>query len=197
MSMQLKQDFKADESVFLFIVKSVFTSAVFYVYWIIRLLEISQSKYNIDEKSIKTPYYLTWIYACLSYFCVAVFSYMAIMALADGEFRLANNISSFTGIISLVSFIILIVTALQIRKIVELIFAHEGIKKDINIILTVIFQCVYIYYVLNKSSIEQNIPSQTPATDITDKLEKLSALLEKGVLSKEEFENEKKKLLEA
>lgn len=171
-ALDLRKEFKTEQSTFIFILLSIVTYGAYSFYWVLRSLEIFQKNYEINQAIIKNLVILEII----------------IIALI--------GISPFTlGLTLFIAIGIAIFMAFKYRDILNTLFKQKQINITPNIAWLILFGEFYMYYCLRNAEMSSSIETPKKGLSVAEQLEKLKNLKESGVLSDEEFNTEKHKLL--
>jgi hypothetical protein len=188
----LTEYFNATKATIIFILLHIGTLGFYYYYW----LYTTAKKLNINNTTrliliaLSITAWNEMFMSILRYFSVN----------AGNDFYIVLGIFTIFGyIIRIGVFIIGIVFSLQIEKALRTYIEQSGKQPQFATWASVIFQGFYLYYALrinDESSVPQKIEqNQTPTASLTSELEKLNKLKNDGILTQEEFDAQKNKLL--
>ncbi len=187
-----------------FVLLSWITYYFYYMYWFLQLIRKINKKH---ENAISEKFFFIWL-------IIIVLSVLALIPALSLMITMANSMSEVTLYLNMqltVSTIVTIVGAggliyltLKARNSLEVCFAEAGTPIKIATWLCVVFNFIYLYYVVhNQEAVyakQSNRPQPvTPPINkkpsLAEELQKLQELKEKGILSEEEFTEQKKKML--
>lgn len=105
----------------------------------------------------------------------------------QSDVNTAINWVSLSGLLNLAAGISLIILAFKMKAALE-----EKMQRPLNGFLTFFFNIFYINHVIDNFD---KVPATVKAAVNTDDLEKYAELLQKGILSQDEFDAKKKEIL--
>lgn len=181
-----------------FVLVSIATFSFYFYAWMYNLIFEANKKQQV--KAV-TPV-IALVAAGVSYWSVWMSAMVLQFIIVEPDF--ASFLSTLSGLCSLVHLIILIYVSVKIRPVIQSILQKNNLYVPLNIVLTVIFPIVYQYYCLKnaegrfakKMGQAQNYhTAQANGKSKAEQLAELAKLKESGVLTEDEFEAEKKKIL--
>ena len=183
----------------LYIIFTVITLTIYPLFWVFSrkkiLNQLTESKIN---ESLPAFFVITSI---LSAFLQGYGETQL-----DGESAIA-----LSGLFQLISFVLMVVIAFQMKKVLEEFSVNNEMKISYNGFLTFLLSFMYINYKLNENidyiaqnSIVDKEETTTSDKEITsektpespeEKLQKLADMKEKGLISEEDYNNKKEEIL--
>ena len=128
-----------------------------------------------------------------------------------GETQLDQSAITVSGLLQLISVVLMVVIAFQMKKVLEEFSVNNEMKISYNGFLTFLLSFIYINYKLNENidyiaqnSIVDKEETTTSDKEITsektpespeDRLQKLAEMKEKGLINEDEFNSKKEVIL--
>ncbi len=162
----LREEFKAGQSFWHFLGMGVITGGFYFVYWLIRSLEVISKKYPSIEAAQKNKLQKTstllWVLAALFFLAIPVNQELMYSSIIDREF-ISSGIYLMLSYVFLIAYIIVYYMAIfNFRNFFALVLKERKQEYDIQTLWLVVFSVGYLYYAL-----EQAVPAQNSSTSST------------------------------
>lgn len=193
-----EREFGTNQTTMKFFLTILATCNFYYFAWIFNLVK----EVNEKQTRIKINEILPFVIAGLSFWGVYLQSFFIFFIFNK------STLETFTILInlgSLTCFGLIIYLSFKTRAAIHIILLQQNLYVPLNIFFTIIFPLIYQYYCLRNAeerfakNSNQYVNTQSTSSTVkskTEQLEELAKLKETGVLSEEEFQAEKKKILE-
>jgi len=182
----------------LYIIFTVITLTIYPLFWVFSrkkiLNQLTESKIN---ESLPSFFVIT--------------SILSAFLQGYGETQLDQSAITVGGLLQLISVVLMVVIAFQMKKVLEEFSVNNEMKISYNGFLTFLLSFIYINYKLNENidyiaqnsivdkeettTSEKEITSEKTPDSPEDKLQKLGDLKEKGLLTEDEFNSKKAEIL--
>ncbi len=193
-----EKEFGTNQTTMKFFLTILATCNFYYFAWIFNLVK----EVNEKQTRIKINEILPFVITGLSFWGVYLQSFFIFFIFNK------STLETFTILInlgSLTCFGLIIYLSFKTRAAIHIILLQQNLYVPLNIFFTIIFPLIYQYYCLrnaeerfakNSNQYVNTQPTSSTVKSKTEQLEELAKLKETGVLSEEEFQAEKKKILE-
>lgn len=193
-----EREFGTNQTTMKFFLTILATCNFYYFAWIFNLVK----EVNEKQTRIKINEILPFVITGLSFWGVYLQSFFIFFIFNK------STLETFTILInlgSLTCFGLIIYLSFKTRAAIHIILLQQNLYVPLNIFFTIIFPLIYQYYCLRNAeerfakNSNQYVNTQSTSSTVkskTEQLEELAKLKETGVLSEEEFQAEKKKILE-
>ena len=182
----------------LYIIFTVITLTIYPLFWVFSrkkiLNQLTESKIN---ESLPSFFVIT--------------SILSAFLQGYGETQLDQSAITVGGLLQLISVVLMVVIAFQMKKVLEEFSVNNEMKISYNGFLTFLLSFIYINYKLNENidyiaqnSIVDKEETTTSDKEITsektpespeDRLQKLAEMKEKGLINEDEFNSKKEVIL--
>ena len=182
----------------LYIIFTVITLTIYPLFWVFSrkkiLNQLTESKIN---ESLPSFFVIT--------------SILSAFLQGYGETQLDQSAITVGGLLQLISVVLMVVIAFQMKKVLEKFSVNNEMKISYNGFLTFLLSFIYINYKLNENidyiaqnSIVDKEETTTSDKEITsektpespeDRLQKLAEMKEKGLINEDEFNSKKEVIL--
>lgn len=192
-----EREFGTNQTTMKFFLTIVATCNFYFFAWIFNLVK----EVNEKQKRIEINEILPFVAVGLSFWGIYFQAFVIYFIFDKSMFEAINALSTLC---SLGCFGLILYLSFKTRAAIHVILLQNNLYVPLNVVFTIIFPLIYQYYCLRnaeerfakKSAQAVNVQPSPAVKSKAEQLEELAKLKESGVLSEEEFQAEKKKILE-
>lgn len=184
---ELQKELSIKQNTFIFILLSFITGGFYYLYWTMRLAE----KLSQDKGRAVVVLHLFILFAACQFFVLPIFS--PFLDITYGTEK--KIIGAIIGIANITNIALYVFVNLQLLPVLRECFASTNTQKPLSKVWALLFGSTYYYYRLYNA---ERLAAEKASTEQDEKinhLEKLAKLKGEGVITEEEFVEQKQKIL--